>query len=120
MTVSPVHGRHGFSRSGAGHHSRLSRWAVGLAGGTAAVVAVSYAVFGISYAVGGAGATEDNWVGLLAAVALLGSLAVSFVAFVLAVAAWLRRERWSLLWLPLSVFPALLAITVLAEVFWIE
>jgi hypothetical protein len=50
----------------------------------------------------------------------VGGLLVSLVAFALAVAAKVKHERWSLLWLPLSLFPALLAIVVSAEAFWME
>jgi len=66
------------------------------------------------------GGPEDNWVGLLATVSLLGGLPASLAAFVLAVVAKVKHERWALLWLPLSVFPALLAFLVLGEAFWWE
>lgn len=106
--------------SGAPFHGQLARWAVGLAAGVLAVLAVSYAVFGIAYAVGGSDAVEDTWVGYLGGISLLGGLAASLGAFALAVAARIRHERWALLWLPLAVFPALLVLAVVAETVWIE
>lgn len=98
----------------------MARWAVGLAAVAAVVVAVSYTIFAVAYAVGGDAAISDNWVGFLAAFAMLGGLAASFVAFALAIIAEVKHERWALLWLPLSLFPALLAVVVLAEIFWME
>ena len=99
---------------------RQARWAVWLAAAVVAVVALAAAVFGVAYAVGGVEATEDNWVGLLAAAGLLGGLAVSLVAFTLAVLARVSHERHTLMWLPLSVFPALFGFVVLGELFWWE
>ena len=103
-----------------GGRSLIARWAVGLAAVVAVVVAVSYAIFGVAYAVGGDKAISDNWVGFLGAFAMLGGLAASFVAFALAIVAKVKHERWVLLWLPLSLFPALLAVVVVAEMFWME
>lgn len=120
MTVNPVPGYAPVSAGPARAHTHLAWWAVGLAGVVAVAVAVSYAIFAVAYAVGGAGATEDNWVGFLGAVALLGGLLLSLVAFALAVVAKVKHERWVLLWLPLSVFPVLLAVVMLAEALWLE
>lgn len=103
-----------------GGHTPIARWAVGLAAVVAVVVAVSYTIFAVAYAVGGDAAISDNWVGFLGAFAMLGGLAASLVAFVLAIVAKVKHERWALLWLPLSLFPALLAVVVLAEMFWME
>jgi hypothetical protein len=47
-------------------------------------------------------------------------LAASLAAFALALAAKIKHERWALLWLPLSLFPAFLAFLVLGELFWWE
>ena len=69
---------------------------------------------------GGPGRRKDNWVGFLAMVSLLGGLLASLAAFALAVVARATHERWALLWLPLSVFPGLLALVVLGEAFWWE
>jgi len=98
----------------------MARWAVGLAAVVAAVLVVSYTIFAVAYVVGGDAAISDNWVGFLGAFAMLGGLVASLVAFVLAVVAKVKHERWALLWLPLSLFPALLAVVVLAETFWME
>ena len=84
------------------------------------VMAVSCAIFAVAYAVGGLAATEDNWVGFVGAASLLGGLEASLAAFVMAVVTRVRHERSSLLWLPLTLFPTLLAVVLLAEVFWVE
>jgi hypothetical protein len=83
-------------------------------------LAVASAVFGVAYIVGGADATEDNWVGLLAAIALVGGLAMSFLAFALAVLAKAKHDPWALLWLPLCLFPTLFLIIALVEALWME
>ena len=100
--------------------SRLARWAVGLGLLVAVVVTVAYAVVFIALAVGGTDAIEDNFVGYLGGVSLLGGLVIALVAFVLGIVAKVRHESWSLLWIPLSVFPVLLGLTALAEAFWLE
>ena len=53
----------------------------------------SFAIFALAYAIGGSGATEDNWVGFLGMVSLLGGLLASFAAFALAVVAKVKHER---------------------------
>ena len=120
MTVAPVPGGVPISVGPAPTHGPPSRWAVGLAAAAALAIATSLVTFALAYAVGGSGATEDNWVGLLVMVSLLGGLLASFAAFALAVVAKVKHERWALLWLPLSVFPALLAFLALGEAFWWE
>ena len=80
----------------------------------------AFAVYGVAYVVGGSGAIEDKWVAMLVVTAFFGGFLASAIAFVLAVAVKARHERWPLLWLPLSVFPALLAFLVLGEAFWWE
>jgi hypothetical protein len=120
MTVAPVPGHAPISGGPAPAHSRLTRWAVGLAAAVAVAIATSLVIFAFAYAIRGSGATEDNWVGFLAAVSLLGGSLASFAAFALALVAKVKHERWALLWLPLSVFPALLAFLVLGEAFWWE
>lgn len=120
MTVDPVPGHAPISVGPAHAKSRLARWAVGLAAAVAVVIAMSSAVFAVAYATGGSDATEDNWVGFLGAVALLGGLLASLTAFALAVVVKVKHEQWTLLWFPLSVFPALFAFVLLGEVFWWE
>jgi len=120
MAVAPVPGHAPISVGPAHAHSRLARWAVGLAGAVVVAIAASFAIFAVAYAIGGSGATEDNWVGFLGMVSLLGGLLASLAAFALAVVAKVKHERWALLWLPLSVFPALLAFLLLGEAFWWE
>lgn len=99
--------------------SGLAGAAVGLAALVVIVMAVSYTIFFVALAAGGDDAISDTWVGALAGVSLLGGLAVSLVALVLAIVAKVRHER-SRLWLPLSVFPTLLTLVVLAELFVME
>ena len=102
--------------------SRLStaRPAVVLAEVVAVVLVVAYAVFFVALAVGGDPAVSDTFVGYLAGTALVAGLFVSLVAFLLAVVARTRREITRLLWLPLALFPTLLLVVIVAEVFWME
>lgn len=120
MTVAPVPGRVP-ARTGQGPpHGRLARWAVGLSivFGAASVVSIGAVV--IAYAGGFESSVEDTLLGeLLAQVALTGFVG-SLAAFVAAIVAKVRHERWTLLWLPLCLFPALLAFLVLGEAFWWE
>ena len=120
MTVAQVPGHARHSVGPAPAQSRLVRWAVGLAAATAIAIATLLVIFAVAYAIGGSGATEDNWVGFLGMVLLFGGLLASLAAFALALVATVKHERWALLWLPLSVFPALLAFLVLGEAFWWE
>jgi hypothetical protein len=120
MTVGPISGQTPISAGPAQLHTRVARWAVGLAEAAAVLISIAFVVFGVAYLVGGSSATEDNWVGFLTVASLFGALLTSVSAFVLAVAVKVRHERWTLLWLPLSVFPALLAFLVLGEAFWWE
>lgn len=101
-------------------HTRLARSAVGLAEAAAVMISIAFAIFGVAYAIGGTGATEDNWVGSLTVALLFAGFVASLTAFGLAVAVRVKHDRWALLFLPLAVFPALLAILVLGEAFWWE
>lgn len=120
MTVGPVSGNAPISAGPAHPHTRLTRWAVGLAAAAASAIVAALALFGVAVAIGGSEATEDNWVGFLDATLLYGGLLASLTAFALAVVAKVKHEPWALLWLPLSVFPALIAFLVLGETFWWE
>ena len=120
MTAHPLRGKGSDHAASTPAPTDLDRWAVRLAAMALTVVLVSSAVVGVAYAIGGAPAMEDNWAGLLGAVSLAGGLAVSLVAFVLAVAAKVQRQRWAPLWLPLCVFPALVAVVLFAELLWLE
>jgi len=119
MSVHPVSGGAPIS-AGAHPDTHLARWAVVLAAAVVVVLVVAYAIFGVAWAIGGEDAVSDNFVGYLAGFALLGGLLASLIAFVLAIVARIKHERWTLLWLPLSVFPAMLAIVVLVETIWME
>lgn len=101
-------------------HSRLARWAVGLSAVFVLAVAATIMTFTVGYAVGGQSAIEDNWVAVLGLTMALVGLLDSLAAFVLAIVAKIRRERWTLLWAPLSAFPAFVAFLVLGEAFWWE
>lgn len=120
MTVGPVSGQTPISAGPAHVHTRVARWAVGLAEAATVVLVVGFGVLGVAYVVGGSGAVEDTWVGALAAASLYGGLVASLTGFVLAVVAKVKHEGWSLLWLPLSLFPALAVLVVLVEAFWME
>ena len=117
MTVAPVPGHAPASKRSRHAHGRLARLGVVLAAFAAVAIAASFAVLGVGYAIGGSGAIEDNWVGYLAGFSLLGGLPASLAAFTLALAAKLKHERWPVLWFPLSLFPALVALLMLGEAF---
>jgi cytochrome bd-type quinol oxidase subunit 2 len=111
----PVHVRPSSGRRG---HGRLARWAVGLSAVCGLAIAASVVSIALAYAVGVERAVEDRWVGLLlVTVVLAPGVAGSLLAFVLAIVARARRERWAFLWLPLSVFPAVVLYLVLGEAF---
>ena len=118
MTVHPAGGGH--LAPGRQEHHPLSVLSFAVAAVVAAFVLVAGAVFAVAFAIGGEDATSDNWVGALAVVGLLGGLLTSLGVFAVAGAAWLSHERSRLLWLPLALFPALLALIVLGEAFWWE
>ena len=106
------------SRSPTHDRARPARSAFRLAEGAVIAIVSAISVFSAAYAIGGARTSEDNWLGLFIMVAMFAGFLASMAAFVLAVAAIVRRERWTLLWLPLSVFPGLLTFMVLGEAFW--
>ncbi len=120
MSVASVPG-HVPASTGQGPHGRLARWAVGLSAVCGLAVAMAIAIIAIAYAVGVESAVEDNWFGfLLVTMVLAPGLLGSLLAFVLAIVARVRRERWTLLWLPLCVFPTVVLFLVLGEAFWWE
>jgi hypothetical protein len=86
----------------------------------AVAVVATITTFAVGYAVGGQSAIEDNWVAVLGWIIPLVGLLASLAAFVLAIVAKIRRERWTLLWAPLCAFPAFAAFLVLGEAFWWE
>src|SRR5512139_2204987 len=94
MTAGPASGHTAPSAGPGRTHTRLGRWAVVVAAVAAAVIAVGLAVFTIF----------GEGLGVL----LSGGVMASFAAFVMAVVAMVKHERWALLWIPLSVFPAVL------------
>lgn len=105
---------------GTSDRSGVARVAVALATLVVVVIGISYTIFFVALAVGGDEAVSDTFVGAQAGVSLLGGLAVSLVAMALAIVARVRHDRGRLLWLPLSVFPTLLTLVILAELFVME
>jgi uncharacterized membrane protein len=101
-------------------HPRLGQWSVALSAIVVAVLAVAFTIMGIAYQMNGDAGISDNWVGWTGAIAVLGGLAASLVAFAMAIVDRAKNDHWSLLWLPLSLFPALAAFLVLGEAFWWE
>ena len=116
MTVAPVPALGGSGQP----HGRLARWAVELSALSGVAFVAAIAMVAIAYAIGEEDAVEDTALGvvlfLIPAAAVLGSLA----AFVMAIVAAVKRERWALLWLPLSVLPAIVLFVSLGEAFWWE
>ena len=98
----------------------LARWAFGLAAAAPGAIAAALALFGVADAIRGSDATSDNWVGVLVGIGLFAGLLASLAGFALAVVAKVKHQPWRALWLPLSVFPAVLAFFVLGEAFWWE
>jgi hypothetical protein len=99
---------------------RRARLAVNLAVAAVVVLVVSFGLFGMVWATDG----SADRVGWPVAVGYLGGVLASLVAFVLALPARRRqvtavgtgRQRWSPLWLPLCLFPTLLAVVLLAAI----
>ena len=92
-----------------------ARVSVVLATGITTVIVVSYLIFAIALIAGGDAAISDTWVGYLAGYAVLAGLAVSLVAFFVAVVAEIKHESWKPLRFPLALFPVLVAVVILAE-----
>jgi MFS family permease len=120
MTVSPAPGGAPISTGSHPPRSRVAAWAVGLAAVCGLAFVASAAAIALAYAFGEESAVEDTWLGaLLATVAAAGVLG-SVAGFALGLAAKAQHEHWRLLWLPLSVFPALAVFLVLGEALWWE
>jgi ABC-type transport system involved in cytochrome c biogenesis permease component len=102
------------------NENRLVNWASGLAIFVGIMDLIAGGVFIIAYIHGGADATSDNWVGMLTAVVLLGGLAISFLAFVIALIAHKQTEEWTGLLLPVLLLPVTLAFIAGGEFFWWE
>ena len=120
MTASPVPGH---VLVPTGHDlppGRLARWAVGLSAVFGVASAASIAAVGIAYAVGVESAIDDTVLGWFLGCTALTGFVGSFAAFLAAIVAKVRHEPWALLWLPLCVFPALLAFLVLGDALWWE
>lgn len=96
---------------------RLARW---LAAGGLLAALLAVAVIGIGYAVGGADAVEDTWVGWTGVGAIYAALAASALAFLTGGTLTVRRGTARGLWLPLLVFPGLALLLILGELFWWE
>ena len=90
-------------------HGRVSRWAVGLSLACGAMILASALIAVICAAIG----ADTAGIGMLLRLAVPGALA----AFVLAVVAKARGERWKLLWLPLGLLPTTLLYLAVAVAF---
>jgi hypothetical protein len=100
--------------------SRIAPWSVRAATVVAGVLVAAFAIFLTTYLTGGWAAIDDVWVGAVVGGALLGGLFVSLVAFIGALTVVMRHERWPALWLPLLLFPTILAFLAVGELFWWE
>jgi hypothetical protein len=101
MTVGPVLGRAPIPARTAHAHTPVARWAVGLA----TVSAVLLVVWFVPWV-----ATASSTIMAVAIVCLSAGVLAAFTAFVMAVLARARHERWTLLWIPLTMFPVLVAL----------
>lgn len=123
MTVAPVPESRGAGRS----RSHLGRWVVRLSVISGLAFAAGLGAVVIAYAIGEEAAVEDTTLALvLATIAIAGFIGAA-VAFVIAIvlvvvadAKQLLREGPLVGWLPLGIFPAIVLIVVLGEVFWWE
>lgn len=120
MTSAPLPRRVSGSPVSGRPHGRLPRWAVGLSLVCGAAFVVSFATVAIVYAVGAESAVEDTWLGALLPVTALVGVLGSMAAFVLAIVATVRHERWTMLRLPLGLLPAVILFLVLGEALWWE
>jgi amino acid transporter len=87
-----------------------ARWAVGLG----ILVAVGCAAAIATYAVASTATTNGSWFSFLGGVALLLAVLTSMGAFAMAVTAKIQRDHSLLLWLPVALFPAIVAFIVLS------
>lgn len=98
--------------------SGMARWAIGLAAFVAILDVIVSVAFIIAYASNGTAGFSDNWLGALGAIAIYVGLLASLIAFSMAITVKIKHEKWVWIRLPLIVFPALLALLVLGELFW--
>ena len=104
-----------------GHHDRSAGGAAWrLAALSLLVLALGAVLFAAAWVVGGDEAVSDNWVGMTVVLALFAGLVGALVALVTALYAGVRHEPWSTLWLPLTTFPAVVAVVALLEAFVFE
>ena len=126
MTGGPLFEQTPISASRADVRTR-AKTAVVLAVVAAVLRALAFALVGLMGALARAGASEDNSLGFfywglvtVVIAAWPASFALAITAFVRAIVALARRERWKMQWIPLSVFPAMLVFEVLYWVFVFE
>ena len=99
---------------------RLVPWAVRLSVVCGAAFAVSAAAVAIAYAVGAESAVQDTRLAWCLGLLALTGFAASLAAFLAAIVAKVEHASWTEVWLPLCLFPALLAFLVLGEALWWE
>ena len=100
--------------------SRLAVVAVTMSALSCAVLVIAYSIFFVALAINGEDGISDNWVGFLAAYALLGSLALTLISFLMGIFLRRRHIQHPLLWLTIYLFPTLAIGTLLIELFVIE
>jgi hypothetical protein len=103
--------------SGTETHTTTARWAVGLAELAVGILVVGAAVLGLGLLVGGADAIEDTTLGALGVAAVYVGITSAVLGFLTAVTVRIRQEAWTWLWLPLVVFPTVLVLILLGELF---
>jgi cytochrome bd-type quinol oxidase subunit 2 len=118
MTVAPTPGHVSGDRPSRSH-GPLAKRAVRFASVCGVAFVASIGTIAILHAVGAESAVEDTLLGALLLIVAFVGLVGSLAAFAMAIDAR-RHERWTLLWLPLLLFPAIIAFVVLGEAFWWE
>jgi heme/copper-type cytochrome/quinol oxidase subunit 4 len=118
MTVAPTPGHVSRDRPGRSH-GPLAKRAVRFASVCGVAFVASLGTIVTLHAVGAESAVEDTILGASLLIVALAGLLGSLAAFVMAIDAR-RHERWTLLWLPLLLFPAIIAFVVLGEALWWE
>lgn len=103
-----------FSRWHLSH--RLPWWAITICAIPAGAMAAAGLLVLAALAAGGSDAIRDTWVSATAAVLIEVTVVLSFVSFVMAVTAKVKRQATR----PLATFPAVITLLALGELFWWE
>ena len=100
------------------NQSRLAQWAVGTASTAVGLLIAVLVFFGTVTVFGGH--IGDNWVAIVGMIGIAVGLAGSVVAFLMALAARVKHDHWQGLRLPITLFPVLLILLAVGELFWWE